>query len=89
MIMEKEEFRTEVHELLRYAFERMSKTVDNFCDSSYKGFDSYDNNSEMSFVQALLELEAFSHSAAGCTEYFQRKVKKMVTLYKNSILNNR
>lgn len=67
----------------------MSKTVDNFCDSSYIGFDSYDENSEMGFVQALLELEAFNHSAAGCTEYFQRKVKKMVTLYKNSILNNR
>lgn len=87
--MEKEEFRTGVHELLRYAFERMSKTVDNFCDSSYKGFDSYDKNSKMDFVQALLELEAFSHSAAGCTESCQRKSKKMVTLYKKSIVNNR
>ena len=87
--MEKEEFRTEVHELLRYAFERMSKTVDKFCDSSYKGFDSYDENSEKRFVQALFELEAFSYSADGCTESFQRKSKKMVTLYINSILYNR
>ena len=88
--MEKEEFRKNVKELLVKSFERMSKNVDNFCDSDYKGFDSYKEKvSEMDFIRALLSLETRNHSPLGCSESVQRASKKRVEDYKVSIIYNR
>lgn len=88
--MEKEAFRKEVKELLANAYQRMVKNVDNFCDTDYKGFDSYKEDvSQMDFVNALLSLEARNHSAIGCSEDLQRKSKKRVEDYKASIIYNR
>lgn len=88
--MEKETFRKEVKELLANAYQRMVKHVDNFCDTEYKGFDSYKEDvSQMDFMNALLGLEARNHSAIGCSEGFKRKSKKRVEDYKASIIYNR
>ena len=88
--MEKETFRKEVKEVLANAYQRMVKNVDNFCDTYYKGFDSYkDEVSQMDFVNALLSLEARNHSAIGCSEDFKRNSKKRVEDYKLSIIYNR
>lgn len=88
--MKKEQFRKEVKELLEDSFKRMNKYVDNFCESEYKGFDSYGEDvSVMDFTNALLSLEARNHSAIGCSMSFQRKSKKNVGSYKLSIFYNR
>lgn len=88
--MEKELFRKEVKELLENAFKRANKYVDNFCNSDYKGFESYNGNiSTMDFVNALLSLEARNHSAIGCSVGVQRKSKKKIEDYKLSISFNR
>lgn len=88
--MEKEQFRKEVKDLLAEAFKRMNKTVDNFCNSDYKGFESYNGNIlTMDFVNALLSLEARNHSAIGCSVGVQRKSKKNIEDYKLSISFNR
>lgn len=90
MNMKTETFRKNVKELLVKSFERMSKNVDNFCDSDYKGFDSYkDDVSEMDFINALLSLEARNHSALGCSADVQRSSKQRVEDYKISIIYNR
>lgn len=88
--MEKEQFRKEVKDLLTAAFKRINKNVDNFCDSDYKGFESYGCDvSEMDFVNALLSMEAHNHSAIGCSNDVQRKSKKRIESYKLSIVYNR
>lgn len=88
--MGKETFRKNVKELLVKSFERMSKNVDNFCDSDYKGFDSYkDEISEMDFVNAILSLEVRNHSALGCSASVQRASKQRAEDYKVSIIYNR
>lgn len=88
--MEKEQFRKEVKELLKNSFKRMNEYVDNFCESEYKGFDSYGEDvSVMDFANALLSLEARNYSAIGCPESVQRKSKKRVEDYKLSIIYNR
>lgn len=88
--MKKETFRKNVKDLLADAFERVNKNVDNFCNSDYKGFASYNGEvSEMDFVNALLSLEARNHSAIGCSEKVQRESKKRVENYKVSIIYNR
>ena len=88
--MEKEQFRQDVKDLLSEAFKRMDKTVDNFCDSQYKGFESYEGDvSEMDFINALLSMEARNHSAIGCSEAVRRKSKKRIESYKQSIVYNR
>lgn len=88
--MEKETFRKNVKGLLADAFGRVNKNVDNFCNSDYKGFDSYNGEvSEMDFVNALLSLEARNHSTIGCSKKVQIKSKKRVENYKVSIIYNR
>ena len=88
--MEKEQFRKEVKDLLAEAFKRMNKTVDNFCNSGYRGFESYGGDvSEMDFVNAFLSMEARNHSAIGCSDGVKRKSKKRVESYKLSIMYNR
>lgn len=88
--MEKEQFRKEVKELLKNSFKRMNGYVDNFCESEYKGFDSYGEDvSVMDFTNALLSLEARNYSAIGCPNNLQRKSKKNVENYKLSIIYNR
>lgn len=88
--MKKETFRKNVKDLLANAYERVNKNVDNFCNSDYKGFDSYNGKvSEMDFVNALLSLETRNHSAIGCSEKVQRESKKRVENYKVSIIYNR
>lgn len=88
--MEKEQFRKEVKELLENSFKRMNKYIDNFCESEYKGFESYGEDvSVMDFANALLSLEARNYSAIGCPESVQRKSKKRVEDYKLSIIYNR
>lgn len=88
--MKKETFRKNVKDLLADAFERVNKNVDNFCNSDYEGFDSYNGEvSEMDFVNALLSLEARNHSAIGCSKKIQRESKKRVENYKVSIIYNR
>ena len=91
MIMEKEQFRKEAKELLANALKHTSKLIDNFCDSDYKGFDSYkeEDISAMDFLNALLSLEARNHSAIGCSEAVRRKSKQRVEDYKVSIIYNR
>lgn len=88
--MEKEQFRKEVKELLENSVRRMNEYVDNFCESEYKGFESYGEDvSVMDFTNALLSLEARNHSAIGCSDNMQRKSKKNVEQYKLSIIYNR
>lgn len=88
--MEKETFRKEVKESLVDAYQRMVKNIDNFCDTEYKGFDSYKEGvSQMDFMNALLSLEARNYSAIGCSNNVQRKSKKRVEDYKLSIIYNR
>ena len=88
--MEKELFRKEVKELLENAFKRANKYVDNFCNSGYRGFESYGGDvSEMDFVNALLSMEARNHSTIGCSDGVKRKSKKRVENYKLSIMYNR
>lgn len=56
----------------------MNEYVDNFCESEYKGFDSYSEEvSVMDFTNALLSLETKNHSATGCSDNMQRKSKRM------------
>lgn len=70
--MKKETFRKNVKELLVKSFERMSKSIDSFCDSDYNGFDSYIADiQEMDFMQALLSLEARNHSPLGVVQAFR------------------
>lgn len=88
--MEKEQFRKEVKELLENSVKRMNEYVDNFCESEYKGFDSYGEDvSVMDFTNALLSLETRNYSAIGCSDNMQRKSKKNVEQYKLSIIYNR
>lgn len=88
--MEKELFRKEVKGMLADAYQRMVKNVDNFCDTDYKGFDSYTEDvSQMDFINALLSLEVRNYSAIGCSNNVQRKSKKRVEDYKLSITYNR
>lgn len=88
--MEKEQFRKEVKELLKNSFKRMNEYVDNFCESEYKGFDSYGEDvSVMDFTNALLSLEARNHSAIGCSKNVQCKSRKNIENYKISIIYNR
>jgi len=88
--MEKEIFRKEVKDLLENSFKRMNEYVDNFCESEYKGFDSYGGDVPvMDFTNALLSLEARNHSAIGCSMNVQRKSRKNVEDYKLSIIYNR
>nr|WP_314662074.1 hypothetical protein [uncultured Prevotella sp.] len=68
----------------------MNKNVDSFCDSDYKGFDSYIADiQEMDFMQTLLSLEARNHSPLGCCPSVQRESKQRVEEYKLSIIYNR
>lgn len=77
-------------ELLENSVKRMNEYVDNFCESEYKGFDSYGENiSVMDFTNALLSLETRNYSAIGCSDNMQRKSKKNVEQYKLSIIYNR
>lgn len=88
--MEKEQFRKEVKELLENSVKRMNEYVNNFCESEYKGFDSYGEDvSVMDFTNALLSLETRNHSAIGCSKSVQRKSRKNVENYKLSIIYNR
>lgn len=88
--MEKEQFRKEVKELLKNSFKRMNEYIDNFCESEYKGFESYGEEvCIMDFTNALLSLEARNYSAIGCSSDVQRKSKKRVEDYKLSIIYNR
>lgn len=88
--MKKEQFRKEVKELLENSVKRMNEYVDNFCESEYKGFESYGEDvSVMDFTNALLSLEARNHSVIGCSDNMQRKSKKNVEQYKLSIIYNR
>ncbi|WP_278996376.1 hypothetical protein [Prevotella disiens] len=88
--MKKEQFKKEVKELLENSVKRMNEYVDNFCESEYKGFDSYGENiSVMDFTNALLSLETRNYSAIGCSDNMQRKSKKNVEQYKLSIIYNR
>ncbi|WP_277264822.1 hypothetical protein [Prevotella corporis] len=88
--MEKEQFRKEVKELLENSVKRMNEYVNNFCESEYKGFDSYGEDvSVMDFTNALLSLETRNHSAIGCSKSVQHKSRKNVENYKLSIIYNR
>lgn len=88
--MKKEQFRKEVKELLKNSVKRMNEYVDNFCESEYKGLESYGENiSVMDFTNALLSLEVRNHSAIGCSNSVQRKSRKNIENYKLSIIYNR
>ncbi|WP_156097386.1 hypothetical protein [Prevotella disiens] len=51
--MKKEQFKKEVKELLENSVKRMNEYVDNFCESEYKGFDSYGENISVMASQTL------------------------------------
>lgn len=88
--MKKEQFRKEVKDLLKNSVKRMNEYVNNFCESEYKGLESYGEDvSVMDFTNALLSLEERNYSAIGCSNSVQRKSMKNVENYKLSIIYNR